>query len=134
MLSGDDIVGGNITIGGKLNSTASSTFTIDFYASSSADASGYGEGQRYLGSTTATTNGSGNIVFAATLAASVSAGEFITATATDASGNTSEFLESQNRHGLLFDSRHRQRYIGRYHYLDRCAAGEPRRRRIHLAA
>ena len=104
VLSGDDIVGGNITIGGKLNSTASTTFTIDFYASTSADPSGYGEGQRYLGSTTATTSAGGNVVFSVTLAAAVSAGEFITATATSPTGNTSEFSMAIGTDTLVVDT------------------------------
>lgn len=80
---------------GTLNSTASQTFTLDFYANPVADPTGFGEGQRYLGSATVTTNTSGNAAFdSATLniplGGSVS-GEFITATATDVGGNTSEF-------------------------------------------
>ncbi|MFL5341107.1 MAG: beta strand repeat-containing protein, partial [Gemmataceae bacterium] len=80
---------------GSLHSTANATFTLDFYANSVADPSGYGQGQRWLGSADITTDGSGNVTFdsdqfSALLGAS-SLGEWITATATDANGNTSEF-------------------------------------------
>jgi uncharacterized repeat protein (TIGR01451 family) len=83
--------GGSISIQGTLNSTASTTFTLQFFASDSCDSSGNGEGRLYLGSATATTNGSGNAAFNITLPTSVSAGQAITATATNPQGNTSEF-------------------------------------------
>src|SRR5207253_7609575 len=65
--------------------------TLDFYASPTPDASGFGQGKRYLGSTTVTTDGSGNTTYSTSLAASTSPGDWITATATDSGGNTSEF-------------------------------------------
>ena len=69
------------------------TFRIEFFASAVGDASGYGEGERYLGSTTVTTDGTGNATFTSpAFTAAVLIGERITATATDlASGDTSEF-------------------------------------------
>ncbi len=76
---------------GSLHSTPNSTFTIDFYASSAADPSGYGEGERYLGATTVSTDANGNATFNAVIPAASTAGEYITSTATDALGNTSEF-------------------------------------------
>ena len=78
-------------IAGTLNSTPNMTFSIDFYASPACDPSGYGEGEIYLGSTSATTDAAGNAGFAADLAVAAPAGSFITATATDPQGNTSEF-------------------------------------------
>lgn len=76
---------------GSLHSTPNSTFAVDFYANSAVDLSGYGEGERWLGAITVTTDASGNANFDAVLLAASSAGEFITSTATDALGNTSEF-------------------------------------------
>src|SRR5207248_3124461 len=73
------------------NSTANTTFTLDFYANAVADPSGCGEGQRYLGSAAVSTDGGGDASFNVTLAAATVAGEFVTATATDPGGNTSEF-------------------------------------------
>jgi trimeric autotransporter adhesin len=67
------------------------SITLDFYANSAADPTGYGQGQTYLGSTTVTTDVSGAVVFTADLAVGNLAGQWITATATDPNGDTSEF-------------------------------------------
>ncbi|MCA9067025.1 MAG: hypothetical protein KDA96_28370, partial [Planctomycetaceae bacterium] len=86
-----------ITITGTLNSLANSYFRIEFFASNSGDASGYGEGQTYLGYANVATDGSGNATINAVLSASVPTGAYVSATATksDASytsfGGTSEF-------------------------------------------
>jgi uncharacterized repeat protein (TIGR01451 family) len=85
------VAGGGTSVQGTLNSTASATFTIQFFANDTCDASGNGEGQLFLGATTVTTNASGNATINATLAGAATTGQFITATATDAAGNTSEF-------------------------------------------
>jgi plastocyanin len=79
------------TVGGTLNSTASSSFGVDLYADARCDPSGFGEGETYLGSVTVTTDGSGNGSFAGTFPTAVALGTPIAATATDSSGNTSEF-------------------------------------------
>ena len=77
---------------GSLNSTANTTFRIEVFASSAADTSGYGEGQRWLGSFDVTTDGGGNVNFTQTLSVSVAAGEKVSATATNLTTNdTSEF-------------------------------------------
>jgi hypothetical protein len=91
MLSSADSIGGNTTIVGTLNSTASTTFTIEFFSSTVPDPSGNGEGEVYLGSDTVTTDGSGNANINTVLGVAVAAGDVITATATDPSNNTSEF-------------------------------------------
>jgi titin len=83
--------GSQIIIGGALNSSSNTTFALDFYANSSCDPSGYGEGEIYLGANTVTTDGSGDASFTATLLGSVPEGYYATATATDPDGNTSEF-------------------------------------------
>ena len=84
--------GANTRVAGTLNSTANTTFTIDVYANTVADPSGYGEGERFLGSFSVVTDGTGNVSFDEVLVAAPSTGgEFITATATDPNGNTSEF-------------------------------------------
>ncbi len=83
---------GTLAVTGTLNSTAATTFRIEFFANDALDPSGHGEGQRYLGFVSVTTDGSGNAAIAAALPATgVAIGNFITATATDAAGNTSEF-------------------------------------------
>ncbi len=83
--------GSSTTVVGSLDSTASSTFTIEFFYNDACDPSGYGQGQHYIGSATVTTNGSCTTSFSATLPVAVPSGEFVTADATDALGNTSEF-------------------------------------------
>jgi len=81
---------GNTMITGSLNSVASRTYALDFFASDTADPSGYGEGRYYLGSISATTDPSGNTNFNVVLPVSAT-GKYVAATATDPDGNTSEF-------------------------------------------
>mgnify|MGYP001607101170 CR=1 FL=1 len=76
---------------GTLNSQANATFRLEFFANAAADPSGYGEGQRYLGSAVVSTDAGGNVSFDVTLSGASSLGEIVTATATDPNGNTSEF-------------------------------------------
>jgi titin len=80
------------TIQGSLNAAASESFTIQFFADATADPSGFGQGQTYLGSITVMTDSSGNATFTANVPV-VPAGYAISATATDPSGNTSEFAQ-----------------------------------------
>ena len=79
------------TIQGTFNSTANRIFNVDFYANSSCDPSGFGQGASFIGSSIVTTDASGNSSFNVQLPVSVSAGSILTATATDPEGNTSEF-------------------------------------------
>ncbi|MCO6412446.1 MAG: DUF4347 domain-containing protein, partial [Thiogranum sp.] len=86
----------SVVIDGTLSGTAGTSYRIDFFASNSADASGHGEGERYLGFVSVTTDGSGSATISASLTATVAAGESITATATvdnldSTYGDTSEF-------------------------------------------
>jgi CSLREA domain-containing protein len=81
----------NTTISGTLNSTASTQYRIEFFASASCDSSGNGQGQIFLGSTNVTTDGSCNGSFNFIVADSLITEPFITATATDPNNNTSEF-------------------------------------------
>lgn len=92
ILSSANSFGGMTTIAGSLNSTASTTFRIEFFSSLTSDGSGYGEAQRFLGFTSVTTDGSGNANFSVTLGTVVVSGESISATATNTMTNsTSEF-------------------------------------------
>jgi hypothetical protein len=84
--------GGTSTrVAGTLNSQPGQTFTLDFYASADADPSGFGQGRRYLGSATVTTDAAGDADFDVMLQAPTRPGDAITSTATDPLGNTSEF-------------------------------------------
>lgn len=85
--------GSSTIIKGTLNSTANTTFTIEFFSDGVCDASGNGEGQSFIGSATTATNASGNATFSVTIASPVPAGQFITATAIPTTNNTSEFSQ-----------------------------------------
>lgn len=83
--------GGSTNVKGSLNSSASTSFNLDFYRNTSCDPSGNGEGEHFIGSILVTTDASGNANFDTTFAVSTAASEVLTVTATDLSGNTSEF-------------------------------------------
>jgi hypothetical protein len=83
--------GGVTTVHGTLQSTPDTTFQVQFFSDPTPGASGYGEGQVYLGQASATTGSSGLATFAFTPSAAVPVGQAIAATAIDPSGDTSEF-------------------------------------------
>jgi hypothetical protein len=79
------------TIAGNLNSEASSNYRIEFFASPSCNASGNGEGERFLGAVDVVTNSVGDAPFSVRVPQTLLSTEVVTATATDAFGDTSEF-------------------------------------------
>jgi uncharacterized repeat protein (TIGR01451 family) len=82
---------GGMSVEGSLTSVPSTTFTIEFFSSTSCDPAGHGEGRTFLGSANVTT-GAGGVAAINVIVATVPAlGEAVTATATDPQGNTSEF-------------------------------------------
>lgn len=84
--------GSSVTFQGTLDSWPSEQFTVEFFASPSCDPSGFGEGSRFLGSASVTTDSSGHGVFLATGPAVVTGGSFATATVRrQSTGDTSEF-------------------------------------------
>ena len=87
-ISSAQFAGGQTTVAGSINSTPNTELTLRFFASGSCDPSGFGEGQRSLGSATVTTNGGGDAGFSAVVAGT-SAGEQVTATATGPTGRRS---------------------------------------------
>ena len=92
------ITGGGFvnTIPGSLNSTASTTFTLEFFTNTALDSTTSGEGETFLGSTTVTTDANciANFTFILVTATDY-AGKFVTATATDPANNTSEFSQGK---------------------------------------
>ena len=95
ILTDATVANGNTTITGTLASSASTTFHLDFYANATADPSGHGEGQTFLGSTDVTTDSGGNGSFTAGPFLVVAGQSVISATATNAATNdTSEFAQN----------------------------------------
>jgi len=87
------IAAGTATITGTINSNASTALHIEFFSSVVCDASGFGEGQSFIGAVDVTTDGSGNASFGP-LGFAVPAGQsVITSTATSVAGGTSEFSQ-----------------------------------------
>ncbi len=83
---------GTTTIAGSLTGfAASSVYLLQFFSNKTEDASGFGEGQKYLGSLQVTTDSSGSASFSVVLNMSVPKGYFVSATATDPSNDTSGF-------------------------------------------
>ena len=85
--------GTNTTVVGTLDSVSGVTYTVEFFSNPACDASGNGEGEVYLGSTSVTINGANPTgAFTATLP-NVTLGQVVTATATRNSAplDTSEF-------------------------------------------
>jgi CSLREA domain-containing protein len=80
------------SVQGSINTTASTAVAVHFYASATADPSGHGEGQTYLGTTNVLTDAAGNASFNF-IGPALTLGQQVSATATTA-GGTSEF--SQN--------------------------------------
>lgn len=85
--------GGGIVISGRVNGP-SPAYRIELFNNSNCDSSGNGEGEQFLGSTTAT---SAQFAFCRAFFVvtfpniTIGEGKFITASATDPVGNTSEF-------------------------------------------
>jgi hypothetical protein len=77
---------------GNLDSTPSTAYILDFYASPPCEGrpQDFTEGLLYLGSDNVVTDGSGHASFDVDLAFTIAAGQPVTVTATDPNGNTSE--------------------------------------------
>ncbi len=81
-------------VGGTLTATPNTRYRVEVFSSPTANASGYGEGQTYLGFTNVTTDVTGFARFNFRSSTLVSVGAFISATATSDSEGTSEFALS----------------------------------------
>ncbi len=79
-------------IRGTLTSEAGVTYNAQFFSSPAADASGFGEGKRFLGQESVTTDASGSAAFTFITTKKVPRGQVVATTATNQStGDTSEF-------------------------------------------
>ncbi|MCH9651802.1 MAG: hypothetical protein K0U98_26475 [Deltaproteobacteria bacterium] len=75
---------------GSLNSTANTSFQVEFFSVPDCDVSGRGEGRVFLGATSVNTNGSGDATYSIPVDATTAL-HWVSATASDPQGNTSEF-------------------------------------------
>ncbi len=82
---------GTVSITGTLRTEPIQQYRIDFYSNATADPSGYGQGENYIGSEVVATDGNGFANIAFTSAVAVPTGSPITSTATNQNGSTSEF-------------------------------------------
>lgn len=85
------VSGANTRIRGYLDSGINKTYRLQFFAGPTANASGYYEGQVFLGQQTFVLAGNCTNYFSFTLPVSVPVGWIVTVTATDSANNTSEF-------------------------------------------
>jgi Astacin (Peptidase family M12A) len=91
VLTATAVASGVTTIYSTLNSAPNHSYLVDVYRNTTADSSGYGQGQVYVGSANLATDAGGNGFFAMSTPGSF-AGQHFTATATDAAtGDGSEF-------------------------------------------
>jgi hypothetical protein len=86
--------GNGTHVQGTLDSTASTSFDVDFYRGCNRRPQEMAEGEIYMESRVVATDASGHAAFDFVLSDNISAGETVTATATDPAGNTSEFSQS----------------------------------------
>ena len=94
VLTSASISSGVLTITASIDTLPGLTVAVDYFANGAADPSGFGEGQRYLGSETFSIPATGSgpyIRIGQVPAGSVTTSDVITATMTDQYGNTSEF-------------------------------------------
>ncbi len=78
---------GSLSLDGRIQSNANTTYRVEYFASTNGDPSGHGGAERMIGYSSITTDASGSAEFHVVLDASVSAGEYITATATVDNGS-----------------------------------------------
>ncbi|MEX0879778.1 MAG: IPT/TIG domain-containing protein [Thermoanaerobaculia bacterium] len=86
------VVPSGTTVQGVLDSTPSTSYTLDFFANPPCEGrpQDFSEGLLYLGSTNVSTDGAGHTAYNVNLAYTIEVGQPVTVTATDPNGNTSE--------------------------------------------
>ncbi|MEZ4614185.1 MAG: hypothetical protein R2867_01535 [Caldilineaceae bacterium] len=93
--------GGETVVEGILDSRPNSSYPVEFFANSVCDPSGFGEGERILGSATVTTDGNGKALYRLRFPGETPAGAYVTATATGP--NTSEFSPCRVADAMLLN-------------------------------
>ncbi|MFO0908858.1 MAG: Calx-beta domain-containing protein [Isosphaeraceae bacterium] len=79
------------TVQGTFDATPATSYTIEFFSSSTTDLTGYGEGETFLSRTVVTTDALGHASFNLNVPFAVPSGHYVTATATSGTGSTSAF-------------------------------------------
>ncbi|HEV3204654.1 MAG TPA: right-handed parallel beta-helix repeat-containing protein [Gemmataceae bacterium] len=82
-----------LTFAGTITTTPDANVEIEIFSNTVCNPSGFGDGERYLGTEAVTTDGDGNATFQATYPIGGLAGQFITATATSTDNTTSQFSD-----------------------------------------
>ncbi|MBU1064461.1 T9SS type A sorting domain-containing protein [bacterium] len=90
-LTSIDIGTNDTHIEGFLQSAASTSFRIEFFANDDLDQNNLGQGQEFIGYKNLTTDASGSATIDVHFATEITPGYYVTATATDPDYNTSEF-------------------------------------------
>jgi hypothetical protein len=94
VITSASVVAGTASVSGTINSNASVSLHLEFFASAACDPSGNGEGQTFIGATDVSTDASGNASFGPLVFTGVPPGQaVITSTATSTTGGTSEFSQ-----------------------------------------
>ncbi|QYO67652.1 right-handed parallel beta-helix repeat-containing protein [Leptolyngbya sp. 7M] len=84
-------IGNNIRVVGSFNSVPNANYNLSFYANQTADPTGYGEGQTWLGDLSINVPASCQTNFTVMVPNNMQSGRCVSATAIDDDGNTSEF-------------------------------------------
>jgi uncharacterized repeat protein (TIGR01451 family) len=93
ILNAASVDGTGTTVTGTLRSRPLGTYTLQFFANTTPDPSGFGQGRTYLGSWTVETDSNGNDTFTASGLAAAAPDSLISATATDSANDTSQFAQ-----------------------------------------
>lgn len=94
LLAAAESAAGQTNVTGSISAAPNASYLVQFFSSPTADPSGFGQGQTYLGEVAILTDGSGIGTIDTRLLAGVTPGQIVTATVTDLSNaNTSSFAQ-----------------------------------------
>lgn len=89
------VAGGSMALVGSIKGIANQTYRVQCYATPTANVSGYGEGEVYLGTASLLTDGNGARTFTNYFTTSLPSAWYVSATVADAAGTTSEFCANR---------------------------------------
>ncbi len=88
VITGATTNGNTLTLTGLLHSHPSEAYRVEFFANTTCNASGYGDGERYIGTLNVNTNTAGDAPLNMVINDNIATGTFITATATGTEGTS----------------------------------------------